>query len=348
MKIGDMTILLVFTAAGCGRTTLRDVNATDAFAEPDAARPVTDAASGTCVHVPVEAKCHDRFCLIPAGCFIMGSPHDEPMRGRYNEEQHEVTLTHSFLVQRTELTQAEWTSAGLPNPTGTISAEWGGDCITPECPAGAMTWFEAVTYANDRSKHEGREPCIELIGCTGEIGIDFDCASYRQTTTSYYECNGYRLPTVAEYQYAVRAGTTTTFYSGPFDRPSDRCVEMEHLNEAAWYCANAGATTHPVGQKKPNAWGLHDMMGNAAEFLASDPNWFDPEPGPMTDPYQKLRDGGAFALAGGPFFAWPALMRAANAGGALYVSGVPRDKQLAPGMGIRLVRSLPPAEAKAW
>ena len=80
--------------------------------------------------------------------------------------------------------------------------------------------------------------------------------------------NRYRLPTEAEWEYAARAGTTGDRYG--------------NLDASAWYGGNSGKRTHPVGQKAPNAWGLHDMLGNVWEWAA---DWYDDYPGgSVTDP----------------------------------------------------------------
>lgn len=348
--------LVMLTFSACGRNAASpeaavvipddgDAGSLDAASET----PAPDA--GSCVHIFVEPRCREGYCLIPTGCFIKGSPPDEPYRGRYTEEQRETAFTHSFLMQEHEVTQAEWEAIGFPNLAGTMDDGNGGtDCVEPQCPASMMTWFEAVEYANRLSDRHGYERCIELFGCTGEVDVDFRCTGYQQTTESYYACLGYRLPTAYEFEYAMRAGTTTAFYSGPFEPSSDDCIEVPHLNDTAWYCINAGRRTHPVKQKKPNAWGLYDMMGNASEYIASNPDDFTLSHEPWVDPGKILSNAGIFGSAGGLYFIWPSSMRSAALPLPIDLLYPGYDQRILKGVGsgFRLVRTISEKAAAAW
>ena len=105
----------------------------------------------------------------------------------------------------------------------------------------------------------------------------------------------YRLPTEAEWEFACRAGSDTAIASGKIT--ASECGHDSNLNEFAWFCGNSAKTTHPVAQKKANAWGLYDMHGNVSEICQ---DWYgeyppdqttDPE-GPATGIDRTVRGGG--------------------------------------------------------
>ena len=103
------------------------------------------------------------------------------------------------------------------------------------------------------------------------------------------ESETYRLPTDAEWEYACRAGTTTYWSFG-----NDRSL----LGEYAWYSENSGGSTHPVGRKKPNPWGLYDMHGNVAMYVADSFEEDYYRKSPPSDPTGPVSDGSRAIIRG--------------------------------------------------
>jgi formylglycine-generating enzyme required for sulfatase activity len=243
-----------------------------------------DGCGGTCGPGcgSAETCTPDGFCQpsgeswvgIPDGTFLMGSPSSEAGRDS-DESQHLVTLTHPFLVNTTEVTQAQFTARMGYNPSSY------GDC--PTCSVNRVTWDEAVAYSNAMSAETGRAPCY---WCEG-TGSDIHCVEVGPYPT-LYDCPGYRLPTEAEWEYAARAGDTRATYNGDLDAAHLNCEAPNAvLDPIAWFCGNdpGGFTTPPtVATKRPNAWGLYDMLGGVWEWCVDRWDGSDYDPGSAVDP----------------------------------------------------------------
>lgn len=219
-----------------------------------------------CIHADVVADCTDGWCKLPPSCFVMGSPEDEWYRGRDSEDQVAVTLTSAVEIQQQELSRAEWTAI-----TGT-AAPGPDNCTDPECPVAMVSWWDALHVANLLSEQNGLASCYEPVGCTGSLGVDLECEGVADPDASVYECEGYRLPTKAEAEYAARAGTISTFYSGDIRVYDDSGVGLEcemdpALEMIAWYCFNSRGRPHVGGELAPNGFGLYDILGNLGEWL---------------------------------------------------------------------------------
>lgn len=139
---------------------------------------------------------------------------------------HEVTVS-PFFMDKYPVTQEQYEKLMGDNPS-----RWKG----PQNPVEGVRWSDAVKFCNERSRQQGLEPCYNL-----------------ETWQCNFDASGYRLPTEAEWEYACRAGAKTVYFFG--DSPAQ-------LAEYAWFDRNAGGRPQPVGQKKPNPWGLYDICGN--------------------------------------------------------------------------------------
>jgi formylglycine-generating enzyme required for sulfatase activity len=194
-----------------------------------------------------------------------------------------------------------------------------------ECPVETINWYEAVAYANARSRSEGLDECYVLSGCSGSPGDGMECSS---VTFAGLECRAYRLPTEAEWEYAARAGTTTALYNGRIEILSQSSAPA--LQPIAWYGGNSGVSyadgydcsdwserpdsadrcgPHPVGRKEPNAWGLYDMLGNVWEWV-----WDGYSAYPTNSVVDPLGSSEAFSrgLRGGSWFNVADLARCAR------------------------------------
>jgi formylglycine-generating enzyme len=230
-----------------------------------------------CEHAEVKADCKDGWCRLPPSCFVMGSPEDEWYRGKNDEAQTAVQLSHHIEVQQKELTRAEWESITKVPPPGPAA------CEEAACPVAMVSWWDAIQAADLFSDQNGKQRCYEPQDCRGTLGKDLTCAKVKDPTRSVYECSGYRLLTRTEAEYASRAGTISTFYSGDITVYSDTmCREDPALSLIGWYCMNSGGRPHIGGELRANGFGLYDMVGNLVEWrndeldYSSSPGGIDP------------------------------------------------------------------------
>jgi sulfatase modifying factor 1 len=168
------------------------------------------------------------------------------LHDRRTSTRWEVEVT-AHLLGRTPVTQGQYRAVLGATP----SAAAGDDL-----PVETVSWLDAVRFCNALSMREHLEPAYTI-----DDEVTFAVGSA-----------GYRIPTEAEWEHACRAGTTGPRYG--------------ELDEIAWYEGNSGERPHPVGTRAPNAWGLHDMLGNVWEWCFER---YDPD---VYGDYRVLRGGG--------------------------------------------------------
>jgi formylglycine-generating enzyme required for sulfatase activity len=228
-----------------------------------------------------------KLVLIPKGTFMMGSPESEEGRSD-DESQHEVTLSKDFYLGVTEVTQGQYemVMGNKNNPS----------------------YFQKrVILQGDSSMHP-----VEQV--TWEETVAF-CERLSQLPEEKEAGRVYRLPTEAEWEYGCRAGSKTAFGFEGIGRDlvnhawfgdnsgtkeMDVIAFSKSLNDDPRQflkaMLSAGCTTHPVGEKKPNAWGLYDMHGNVWERCS---DWYTDYPkGAVTDPVGPS-DGARHLIRGG-------------------------------------------------
>jgi len=209
--------------------------------------------------------------FIPPGTFMMGSPSNEVDREPIPgiAEGPQTAVT---------ISKGFWMGKYLVTQGEYLAVMGTNPSTFPGLsnPVETVTWFNATNYCGKLTQSER--------------------AAGRISTNSVY-----RLPTEAEWEYSCRAWTSTRFSYG--DDPG-----YTNLTQYAWYGANSGGTTHPVGQKLPNPWGLYDMHGNVAEWCQ---DWYSPYPGGIALDPQGPATGSARIGRGCPWFRTPSNYRSA-------------------------------------
>jgi len=205
--------------------------------------------------------------FIPAGEFMMGSPDNEKDRGFRGDGRegpvHKVRLTKPFYLGKYEVAQAQWASVTDSNPS-----HLKGD----RNPVEMVNWLDCQDFI----KNLNSSLALPLGEGRGEGASRF------------------ALPTEAQWEYACRSGTQTRFCFGDD-------LDYRELADHAWFNANSGGRTHPVGEKKPNAWGLYDISGNVWEWCKDWYGTYSKEP--VADPSgpaggeRRANRGGAWDYA---------------------------------------------------
>ena len=173
--------------------------------------------------------------LIPAGSFDMGCTSEQKYCFFNAKPVHKVRLTRSFNMMRSEVTQGLWKAVMETNPSLFSTCGY-------SCPIEKVTWKDAVVFSNRLNDKLGLERCYSINGqnVVWEKG---------------YDCEGWRLPTEAEWEYAARG------------RQNYRYAGSDNISDVGWYRNNSENKTHPVCEKKVNGYGLCDMSGNVFEWV---------------------------------------------------------------------------------
>jgi formylglycine-generating enzyme required for sulfatase activity len=255
------SVILAVMVAPRDRAAGADASATPGFVagetEPAGDGPFVKVSGGWMVPYNETIPGSDvtfRMIPVPGGTFRMGSPENEAGRTADEGPTFEVAV-EPFWMGRCEVTWTEYKQyiaahnlflAMQAANIRTVDDSNEADAVT----APTALYDPSMTFMN------GEEPEQPAVTMTQYAA--------RQYTKWLSGLTGrfYRIPSESEWEYACRAGTDTPFSCG--------CGDPEALAEVAWFADNADDTTHPVGQKKPNAFGLHDMHGNVAEWVVDE------------------------------------------------------------------------------
>lgn len=242
------------------------------------------------------------FAVLTADVFRMGSPKSEPGRNEDRETPHLRKIGRTFAIATCEVTKAQFRRFWQENQSTIRRFKIDKYSRTDDSPYVSVDWYDAAAYCNWLSKQEG----IPEDQWCYEKNADGKYAAGMKAKQNYLELTGYRLPTEVEWEYACRAGATTSRYYGLTDLL---------LPQYARYVANGEMHAWPVGGLKPNGFGLFDMLGNVYEWCHDAYVSYDDSdpmaPTPDNVDISSVSDARLRLLRGGSFLTQPLSVRSA-------------------------------------
>jgi sulfatase modifying factor 1 len=238
----------------------------------------------------------------------------------YEDESpaHPVRITRPFWMLAPEVTTVAWAALG-----GVDSAVFSGDeSRLDEAPVGYVNWWEAASMANAASVAVGLPACYELSGCAAtNLGEGRVCTGVSVTTASGdpTDCEGWRLPTEAEWEHAARADTDDPYASGD-------TVTL------AWTALDDADSPYSTCLFESHPYGICDLTGNALEWVW---DWGEPYASDLVDDPTGAAEGTVRVLKGGSF-----QTAARDSRISTRFSGSPDDREKQ--VGLRLVRTIDP------
>jgi formylglycine-generating enzyme required for sulfatase activity len=292
-----------------------------------------DAASAPLVAASRDCDACPEMVSIPGGEFMMGTPAGDSERGD-NELPQRVVRVKPFALGKTEVTVAQWREFARASGYQTqaernVQAQ---GCNTWEPDDAAWAWREGRSWRAPGWSQKDNEPvvCISWV----------DAQAYVRWLDQHSGVKGWRLPNEAEWEYAARAGSTTRRPWGDdevsctYANGTDRTIgprgrvwsERPFCKDGYWFAA-------PVGSFRPNAWGLHDMLGNVWEWVQD--CYLSYAGAPTDGSAHETNDCRGRVLRGGAWDEPPSVLRSAE---RFWLGSGNRNNNV----GLRVAKTLPP------
>ena len=292
----------------------------------DAASAPLDAASRDCVACP-------EMVSIPGGEFMMGTPAGDSERDD-DELPQRLVRVKPFALGKTEVTVAQWREFARASGYQTQAERnlHAQGCFTWEPADAAWMWRDGRSWREPGWSQKDNEPVV----CVSWV----DAQAYVRWLDQHSGLKGWRLPSEAEWEYAARGGSTTRrpwgddevacAYANGSDRtkgPRGRAwTELHPCKDGYWFAA-------PVGSYRPNAWGLHDMLGNVWEWVQD--CHLSYAGAPSDGSAHETNDCQGRVVRGGAWDDPPSVLRSAE---RFWLGSGNRNNNI----GLRVARTLPP------